>query len=117
MPTLHLEAQVSAKDLLRAVEQLPATELDQFVSDVLHLRARRVAPTLAGEESDLLEQINRGMAEDARRRYRELIDKRRDEALTPEEHAELLRLTDEEEARNVDRLRALAGWPSCGRRH
>jgi len=108
MATIHREAQVSTNELLKAVEQLPATELDHFVNEVLHLRARRVAPALPEEESRLLEHINRGMPEDSRRRYRELIERRQGETLTPQEHAELLRLTDEDETRNAERLRALA---------
>ena len=41
MPTIHLEAEVSRESLLNAVDQLNSTELDQFVTDVLDLRARR----------------------------------------------------------------------------
>ena len=41
MPTIHLQAEVSRDALLGAVEQLSPAELDQFVAEVLELRARR----------------------------------------------------------------------------
>jgi hypothetical protein len=107
MPIIQLEAQVSPRDLLRAVEQLSQPDLEQFVEDILLLRARRVAPCLPAEEAALLQRINESLPEPILQRYHELIAKRRAEALTPEEHAELLRLTDVEEKHNAQRVEAL----------
>ena len=70
--------------------------------------ADRGAGRLGAAESELLSRINRGFPEGLRERYDELIDRRRDESLTPEEHQELLRLTAEAERIEGDRLSALA---------
>jgi hypothetical protein len=104
MPTIE----VSANELLKAVQQLSPAELEGFVAQVLALRAERVAPRLSAEETTLLERIQQGMPEDQHRRYRELIDKLRGETITPEERAELLRLTDAAEEWQAKRLEALA---------
>ncbi len=108
MPTIQLQAEVSREALLDAVEQLSPPELDQFVAEVLKLRTRRGAARLGAVESELIVHINQGLPEAMRERYKELIDRRRDESLTPEEHEQLLRLTAEEERIEGDRLSALA---------
>jgi hypothetical protein len=107
MPTIHLQAEVSRDALLEAVGQLSPPELDQFVAEVLRLRSRRGPDRLGAVESELLSRINQGFPEGLRRRYAELIARRRDESLTPEEHQELLRLTAEAERLEGDRLSAL----------
>ena len=83
MPTLHVEAEVSPDELLRAVDQLSIADLERFVSRVLALRARRVAPSLPPEEAALLVQINRGLPAELRDRLRLLDERCEDEALTP----------------------------------
>jgi hypothetical protein len=108
MPTIHLQAEVSRDALLKAVEQLSPPELDQFVAAVLKLQLRRGPARLGAAESELLSRINRGFPEGRRERYAGLIDRRRDESLTPEEHQELLRLTAEAERIEGERLAALA---------
>ncbi len=108
MPTIQLQAEVSREALLDAVEQLSPAELDQFVAEVLKLRSKHGPARLGAIESELILRINRGLPEALRDRYTKLIDRRRDESLTPEEHQELLRLTAEEERLEGDRLSALA---------
>ena len=108
MPTIHLEAKVSREALLKAVEQLSPQDLDQFVAEVLTLRSRHGPPRLCAIESDLLLRINQVLPDELRNRYDELIARRDEEVLTPEEHQELLRLTEEEERIEGDRLEALA---------
>jgi hypothetical protein len=108
MPTIQVEAHLSRRDLLRAAEQLEPAELQQFVTDVLGLRARHQAPRLSAPESELLLIVNRGLPEDLQGRYRALLAKRRQQNLAPEEQAELLRLTDQVEQLEADRLAALS---------
>jgi hypothetical protein len=48
------------------------------------------------------------LPDELRDRYNELTTRREQEALTPDDHQELLRLTDEVERVEVDRLAALA---------
>jgi hypothetical protein len=108
MPTIQVEAHISGRELLRAVEQLNPTEFQQFVTQVLTLRAERQAPRLPAADTELLLRINEGLPEEVRQRYEHLISKRQDQTLTPNEHAELLHLTDEVEQREAGRLAALA---------
>jgi hypothetical protein len=107
MPTIQLQAEVSAEELLSAVEQLDPAELDRFVDRVIALRARRRTPCLGHDETELLRQINQGLPPAVRARYQELIGKRDARTLTPEEHDELLRLTDEVEEAEASRAQAL----------
>ncbi len=108
MPTLHVEAEVSPDELLRAVDQLSMADLERFVSRVLALRARRVAPSLPPEEAALLVQINRGLPAELRARLRLLNERCEDEALTPDEHAELLGLVAKVEGLEVERMESLS---------
>jgi hypothetical protein len=106
VPTTQPDA--STSELLKAVEQLSLPDLERFVSDVLELRARRVAPFVSGSEAELLARVaEAALPEDRHRRYHDLREKLHDETLTPAEHAELLKLSDEIEARNVGRVKAL----------
>jgi hypothetical protein len=117
MLTVHLEAQVSPEQLLKALDQLSAADLERFFVHLLALRAQRKAPALRPEESELLLKINQGLPPDLRDRYEVLGDRRRSEALTPDEHHELLELTDRvealeaERAANLARLAQLRGVP------
>src|SRR3990172_2863170 len=97
MPTIQVEAQLSSDELLKAVRQLSPPELDVFVSQAITLRAQRKAPSLPEAEADLLTAINRGLPPERQNRYADLIARRRVEALTPDEHAELLHLSDQME--------------------
>jgi hypothetical protein len=94
-------------DLLEATGRLGPSELREFVAGALAIRARREAPLASIAESELLCRINQGLPESLARRLEELIDRRGEESLTPEEHAELLRLGDEVELREASRLNAL----------
>ena len=65
-------------------------------------------PRLPQRESELLLEINRGLLPSSAERYRELVGRRRAGELTPEEHQELLRLTDEVEQLQAERIERLA---------
>ena len=99
---------MSADELLRAVGQLETGELDDFVRDVLALRARRQAKSLSQEETVLLQRTNEGFPPEVLRRYQELIARRQARLLTPEELEELIALTDRAERLEADRAAALA---------
>ena len=108
MSTVRIEAQLPTDELLKAVGQLSQPELEQFVFQVIALRARRKAPSLPRAESELLLKINQGASPDVQKRYGELIAKRRAETLTPDEYNELLRLTEQAEALEARRVEYLA---------
>jgi len=99
--------EVSAEQLLRAVERLPQQELETFVAQIVALRAQRSAPHLNQEETALLLQINAGISPDLQRRFNELVAKRQLETISPAELAELIQITDEIEQRDAQRLAAL----------
>lgn len=96
------------EQLLAAAERLPAEQLAAFAAEVLALRARRLSPALPVDEAALLERIAAAPPVAEEQRYAELVAVRDAEALTPAAYAELLRLSDAREARNADRLAALA---------
>ena len=58
-------------------------------------------------EMELLRQIDQTLPELVQGRYDELIRKRKGQTLTPEEHADLLRLTDQAEMLEASRAQAL----------
>src|ERR1700722_8188497 len=62
---------------------------------------------LPSAEARLLGQINRGFADAWWQRYHKLIEKRQKAVLRAAEHRELIKLTDEVERREANRLRAL----------
>ncbi len=104
MPTIQLSAEVTRDDILKAIDQLDEQELDELVTGVLKLRARRRAPTLSKEESELLLRINEGLPKDLWDRYHALILKRDDETLRSDEYGELLKLSDQVEEYNAQRI-------------
>lgn len=108
MPVVQVEAQLPTDELLRAVGQLNQSDLEQFVSQVIALRANRQAPSLPRVESELLLKINEEVPSDIQTRYKELIAKRQAEALTPDEYKELLQLTQQVEKLEVRRVEYLA---------
>ncbi|HWQ35810.1 MAG TPA: STAS/SEC14 domain-containing protein [Blastocatellia bacterium] len=106
MPVIEFE--IKPEQLVKAAVQLPQAEFDDLVARLMVARAQRRVPHLSGEEARLLLRINRGLSEKQRRRFHELIDKRRAETLTTSEHKELLKLTVKAEQLNVERIEALA---------
>ena len=107
MPGVEIRSQVSLDELLKGVAQLDMPELEHFISQVLTLRAKRIAPSLPPEEAGLLQTINQGLPLDVQQRYDELTAKRRAETLLPEEHQELLALIDRIERADAERVQAL----------
>ena len=76
--SIHL----TTNDLLKGVEQLNGADLDEFVQQVLHIRAKRFSNNLAKEEAKLIEQIN-------------------DSSLSKEDYQQLLLLSKKSEASNL----------------
>ena len=108
MTILRVESLVSSDDLLKAVGQLNMPELERFTSEVIALQAQKKAPSLPRSESELLLKINQGLPEKFKRRYDELIEKRRAETLSQKEYKELLRMTQETEKFEAQRVECLA---------
>ena len=107
MPTINIQADISVDGLVKAVEQLSETDLQQFTSQVLALKAKRTAASVTQDEAELLLRINSRLPDDVQRRYDELMAQRDAAALDAEALAELLRLTKHVEAFDVARVEAL----------
>src|SRR6266478_1903973 len=95
---------MSTKELLQAVEKLRPSELDQFVSNVIALKAQRQAPHLTIAESDLLRKINQGLPRELKKRWNQLARKRDARKLNPKEYQELLHLVDQIEELQTKRV-------------
>jgi hypothetical protein len=108
MSTVKVEVQLSSEELLKAVEQLNLSELEQFVSQVIVLQAQRKAIRLPEAEAKLLLNINQSIPANIQEEYEELAVKRDDEILTDDEHEKLLQLTEEIETIQAQRIENLA---------
>ena len=108
MSILKVEVQLSSEELLKAVEQLNLSELEQFVSQVIVLKAQRKATRLPQTEAELLLKINQGIPDNLQKDYEELKVKREEETLTDDEHQRLLQLTEEIEKIQAQRIENLA---------
>jgi protein tyrosine/serine phosphatase len=75
---------------------------------VVSLRAKLYAPTLAPNETQLLQHINQALPETVWQRYRQLIKLRRQERLSEVEYEELLELADSIEKDHLRRMELLA---------
>ena len=106
MPMIQVQAHLSSKELLQAIENMPRRERERFVAEVVALHAG--APRLSRTESELLIQINQGVPAERQSRYDELICKRREAMLSQSEYDELLRLTGQVEAWDAKRVELLA---------
>ncbi len=99
--------QITPHALVEAAKQLSDAELDKLINTLHSVQAYRKTHILDVDETALLATINGGLAPDVRRRYRELIKRRRQNSLTEDEHTELLKLTELAEQYQVERLEAL----------
>jgi hypothetical protein len=109
MASVQVTSQIKIEldQLLGGVAQLETADLEKFVEQVNLLLAQRKIARLPQPEAALLQQINRGLAEDTQRRYNALRAKLQAETITPDEHQELLALVDIVEQADADRLQHL----------
>lgn len=101
------EHALSPHDLLSAAASLAAADFERFVSDVLALRAQRIAPRLPPAEADLLVRINKDLPAETRARCEVLRGKLEEGTLDEDEQAELIGLSDEIELFGAERIRCL----------
>lgn len=107
MPVIQVEAQLTSEQLLNAVKQLSEEEREQFFEHLVEWRSQDKLPRLSLTESELLARINQSLSLEVRERYHELTAKRRALLISDEEYEELLRLTDEVEKADAERIRCL----------
>jgi DNA-binding CsgD family transcriptional regulator len=106
MSTSQIE--LSSEQLFKAVARLPQLELDRFIAQVVKLRSPTEGHKLSRRESELLLKINQGIPAEIQRRYDDLIARRQNFALTPTEYEELLRLTNQIEMLDAQRIEYLS---------
>lgn len=109
MPKVQVVSQVELDfdEVLKGVERLETKELEQFLTQVMAIRAQRRAPSLPQEEAELLQKINQGVPPKVRSRYDELHEKLLDETLTPDEQQEFIGVSDQIEFADAERLKHL----------
>ncbi len=67
-----------------------------------------VGQRLSNSEAELIQRINTSLSQIEWNRYHSLLSKRQAESLTPDEHAELIALSDQIEQINAGRIQDLA---------
>jgi hypothetical protein len=98
------QIEIDVDEVLKSVAQLEPNELEQVVDKLIALQAQQRAVSLSKTETELLQQINRGLPPEVRLRYDELNTKLHEETITPAEHEELLQLIDQIEQADAERM-------------
>jgi hypothetical protein len=99
--------QIEPDQLLNAALQMPEEDFQRFVKKLFTLKAQARVPSWPPREMELMSKINLGLSPADARRMRTLIAKRQSYLIQDEELQELVRLTDEAERLNVERLKHL----------
>jgi hypothetical protein len=111
MPAVTLDITPDLESRLRREAAREGLDTQGYILSTLRERLagirRSAVARLDADESALLQEINRGLPAETWEHYGELKGKRRAETLTPEEHAELIALSDQIEEMNVRRMEAV----------
>lgn len=109
MPKVQIFSQVEldTDELLRGVARLDEDELERFAQRVLAIRAQRHNASLPEAEVDLLQQIYATVSPEARQRYDYLHERMLGDVLTSNEQTELMKLSDQIEEADAQRLQYL----------
>ena len=105
MSTSRVETEIPFDKILKSVEHMSLSDLEKLMNQVTALQARRKAPFLSKDESELMLKINKGLPSGIRKRFGELAAKRRAENLTTDEHKKLLHLSDRIEKSDAERMK------------
>lgn len=108
MSRVKLEIELSSAELLKAVEQLNTQELDEFVSQLIILHTHRKSTQLLKDEAELFVTNNQDFCCDQNNYNHLLIAKVNKEHLTEEEYKELLRLSEQIDELQGNRLEYLS---------
>ena len=108
MATISVQTKLTSDELLNALEQLDTREAEHLLRRWQQLLAQRKVPSVPQREAELLQFIAREKRTGFAERFAELQVKRRAFTLTSDEQGELVALSDEAEAFDVERLRALS---------
>ncbi len=100
---MSVQLEVTTENLLNAIVQMPEGEFNSFVEKARKLRNK--GQKISSKEADLLHKINTIFSAEKRQRYNELYAKFQNENISEKEHKELLKLSDEFEILNAERLK------------
>jgi hypothetical protein len=92
---------------LKAIEQMPSSEFDAFVSQVVAMQARRGAVTNSARESELLLRSHQALPAERQRRFENLVDRRQSGVISEAELGELIAIADLLERMEADRMDAI----------
>lgn len=102
---MALQLDITSSQLLKAIDKLETSELEEVAEAVSLLRAQRSAPSLSEAESDLLLLISSSsLDQNERDRLAELGKKLEAEQLSNTERVELQLLTEQSENLTVKRM-------------
>ena len=107
MTTINLTLSPELEQRLRTEALKQGLEPDLYILNTLQERLQPSLSTAQPTEADLLQQINIGFSAQTWEQYHTLIAKRRAEALSPEEHDQLIQFSNRLENLNVARIQAL----------
>lgn len=99
---MPVQLEVTTENLLNAVVQMPESEFNHFIEKARKLRQKETGPL---KEADILHKINTIFPVKKRQRYNELYAKFQTENISEKDHKELLKLSDEFEVLNAERLK------------
>ena len=86
----------------------PVAYMEHLLRKALPAGAPAVGESVSAQETSLLKRINQGFSPDQMVRYRELVRKRQEEAISPEEWHELENCTARLEHFQTDRMQSLS---------
>jgi deferrochelatase/peroxidase EfeB len=107
MTTITLNLSPELEHQIRIEAARVGVEPDRYILNALQESLQPRLPTTQPTEADLLQQINIGFSAQTWEEYHALIAKRHAETLTPEEHEQLIQMSDRLEQLNVTRIQAL----------
>jgi hypothetical protein len=102
MNTVKVAVQLTTDEILAAIVQFDTSELEFFATQINQLIIQR--KTASDLEAHLLQKIHQPLDPQLYQHYVHLLQKRDAETLSPTEHQELIRLTHQVEALNVERV-------------
>lgn len=107
MTTITLNLSPDLEQKLRTEAAKEGIETDCYIVNALQERFQSNPMLEKATEADLLQQINIGFSSETWAQYHTLIAKRHAETLSPQEHTDLIQLSDRLEKLNVNRIQAL----------
>jgi hypothetical protein len=102
---IQVRTELKVQDLLKGLEQLEVSELEEFIQKALVLKSKKTKPNK--KEKELLLLIQQNFTEEEQVLFNELAEKRELGNLTTEEYAILMEMTIYSEQIAVERARAL----------